>query len=187
MDPTEIARLVSEFKRSSKEDHTVVKISKASTEAGKENLARSLVGKVFSNRAINRDTLRIQLPKILQTKETVDIKIVGDNRFVVVFGSDADKRHALEDRPWHFFQNFMLFREAKGIQNPIDVDFDTFAIWVQLHNLPLACKHPRIVEEIGSQIGIVEEIDVGEGGRCLGKYARVRVLLPLLQPLQQCP
>lgn len=109
--------------------------------------------------------------------------MVGDNRFVAVFTSTSDRRHALEDGPWHFFQSLMVFREARGLQKPLDVNFDSFSIWVQLHNLPVAYMHPDIVKEIGVQIGIVEDMDIGDGGRCLGKYARVRVLRPIHDPL----
>lgn len=32
---------------------------------------------------------------------------------------------------------------------------------------------------VGESVGHVEEIDVGDGGNCLGQFARVRVTKPL--------
>lgn len=185
MDPDEIARLVEDLQNCPDVENKVINISHEAANAGRKNLAQSLVGKVFSAKAINRETLRTQLPRILQAKGAIDIEVVGDNRFVAIFSSASDRTRAMEDGPWHFFQSLLLFKEVRDLQNSVDVDFDELQIWVQLHNLPIAYMHPQIVSEIGSSVGRVIEVDVGDGGHCLGKYARVRVGISLSMPLQR--
>lgn len=184
MDPNEIARLVEDLQNCPDVENKVINISHEAADAGRKNLAQSLVGKVFSAKAINRETLRTQLPRILQAKGAIDIEVVGDNHFVAIFSSVSDRTRAMEDGPWHFFQSLLLFKEVRDLQNSVDVDFDEFQIWVQLHNLPVAYMHPQIVSEIGSSVGRVIEVDVGDGGHCLGKYARVRVGISISMPLQ---
>lgn len=66
------------------------------------------------------------------------------------------------------------------------MEFDEVNLWIQLHNLPIVCMHPKAVTEIGMQVGKVIEVDVGEGGRCLGKYARVWVCTSICKPLLRC-
>ncbi|KAH6773159.1 hypothetical protein C2S51_011563 [Perilla frutescens var. frutescens] len=79
-----------------------------------------------------------------------------------------------------------MFKAPIGFQNPRDVRFDDFSVWIQLHNLPLACMNLDDVGKIGKQVGKVEEVDVGEGGSCVGQFARVRVCRPIAKPLQRC-
>lgn len=141
---------------------------------------------MLSSKAINRDTLITQVPKIVQARGNVSIEVVGDNIFLADFASQIDRNRVLSDGPWHFFNSLMAFKEPKDIQNPSQVEFDDFTVWVQLHNLPFLCMHKSVIEEIGSIIGTVREVDMGADGSCMGKFARVRVSRPLMQPLQRC-
>lgn len=70
--------------------------------AGLQKLESCLVGKVFSSKAVNRETFRIQMPRILQAKKSVNIELIGENLFRLDFQSLADLRHALWDGPWSF-------------------------------------------------------------------------------------
>lgn len=186
MDSDEIARRVEELKLSGGTTKAVVKISAELNKVGNDRVKRCLVGKIFSERSMNRDTIRNQLPRILNAKRNVEVEIVGDNLFLAVFTSEEDRRRALLEGPWHFFQSLMLFKAPLGMQNPSEVIFDEVEVWIQCHNLPVACMHPTYVRHIGEQLGRVLEIDIGEGGLCLGRFARVRVLRPLSRPLDKC-
>lgn len=186
MDSDEIARRVEELKLSGGTTKAVVKIFAELNKVGNDRVKRCLVGKIFSERSMNRDTIRNQLPRILNAKRNVEVEIVGDNLFLTVFTSEEDRRRALLEGPWHFFQSLMLFKAPLGLQNPSEVIFDEVEVWIQCHNLPVACMHPAYVRRIGEQLGRVLEIDIGEGGLCLGRFARVRVLRPLSRPLDKC-
>lgn len=109
MDQDEIARLVAELKQCPDVGKNVVKISQGAVSEGRQNLTHSLVGKVFSEKATNRETLRTQIPRILQAKGVIDIELVGNNRFMAIFSTISDRTRALEDGPWHFFQSLLLF------------------------------------------------------------------------------
>lgn len=186
MDSDEIARQVEELKLSGGTTKAVVKISAAElNNGGNTRVKRCLVGKFFSERAMNRDNILNQLPRILNAKRNVEVEVVGDNLFLAVFVSEEDRRRALLEGPWHFFQSLVLFKAPLGLQNSSEVIFDEFEVWVQCHNLPVACMHATYIRSIGEQLGKVLEIDVGEGGLCLGRFARVKVLRPISQPLDK--
>lgn len=53
------------------------------------------MGKVFSPKAINMDTFRLQMTHILQVMKLVCIEAIGDNIFILDFTSDIDQRHSL--------------------------------------------------------------------------------------------
>ncbi|KAH6759537.1 hypothetical protein C2S52_022945 [Perilla frutescens var. hirtella] len=83
-------------------------------------------------------------------------------------------------------RRFLVGKAPTGLQNPRDVRFDDFSVWIQLHNLPFMCINPDYVRKIRKKIGSIEEIDVGKGGRCIGQFARIRVRRPINKPLQCC-
>ncbi|KAH6800668.1 hypothetical protein C2S52_001132 [Perilla frutescens var. hirtella] len=186
MDPDDVARLVEELKLSSEASAATVHVAVSDASKTSRDLKPFLVGKFFAVRVVNRETLRIQVSRILQLRRSVDIEIVRDNLFVIVFGSAEDRSHALHDGPWHFFNSLMDFKAPIGFQNPTDVRFDDISMWIQLHNLPIACMNPTYIRKIGAQVGKIQEIDVGEGGNCVGQFARVRVCRPIDKPLQRC-
>lgn len=180
-----MARLVENLKLSAAAYSNIVSISPIGEAHRQNRVSLSLVGKVFSSKAVNRETLKTQLPRILQTTRNIEVEVTGDNRFIAVFATESDRRRAMYDGPWHFFQNLMVFKAAKGLQNPFDVEFEEFSVRAQLYNLPIACMDSDMVRRLGAQLGRVDEVDVSEGGFCLGKFARVRVTRHLDKPLQR--
>lgn len=186
MDAEEIAKLVEGLRVSAEARERVVMISSEKAARGQKRIERVVVGKIFSKKTVNRETLRANLPRILRSRGTTEIEIVGHNLFVISFALESDKRVALEEGPWHFFQELMILQQTKAMQTPSEVEFDEISLWVQCHNVPLECMDPEIIRRIGGRIGKVEEVDVGEGGSCLGKFARVRVRRRIDEPLVRC-
>ncbi|KAH6775095.1 hypothetical protein C2S52_012656 [Perilla frutescens var. hirtella] len=182
MDPDEVVRLVEELQLSHEASASTIHVAISGLSRTYQDVKRILVGKIFSMRVVNRETLKTQVPRILQLCRHVDIEIVGDNLFVVVFGSQEDRRHTLADGPWHFFSSLIAFKAPEGFQNPADIRFDKFSVWVQLHNLLLACMNPSAIRKIEEQVGTIEEIDVGKGENYIGQFTHVRVSRHLERP-----
>lgn len=83
------------------------------------------------------------------------------------------------------FKELVIFKAPLGLHKPADMVFDEVSIWVQLQNLPLAFMHSSIIRNIAARIGRVLEVDSGPDGLCVGKYARVRVVLDIIKPIEQ--
>lgn len=83
MDPVEIARRVSSLKLSQGNYGEPLIIQADLALCGKYRLESCLVSKIFSAKAINRETFRVQMPKILQTKKPVHIEVIGENIFLL--------------------------------------------------------------------------------------------------------
>lgn len=186
MDAEEIAKLVEGLRVSADARERVVMITNEEAVRGRERIEKVVVGKIFSKKVVNRDTLRQNLPKVLKARASTEIEIVGQNLFVISFALESDKRVALEEGPWHFFQDLMILKQTEAMQTPMEVSFDKITLWVQCHNIPLECMEPGIVSRIGGRVGEVEEVDVGEGGLCVGRFARVRVTRRIDEPLVRC-
>lgn len=70
MEPDEIARLIEELKLSAQPDEAFIDLGSTTTINGDINgclaLKKSVVGKIFDTRVVNRQTLLNNLPGILQ-------------------------------------------------------------------------------------------------------------------------
>lgn len=103
MDTEEITSLVSSLKLSSEAQGSAVKLTKEEADRGNKRLEKVVVGKIFARRAVNKEVLKSNMPRILRTRGRVEIEMIGYNLFVVSFSLEADKRLAIEEGPWHFF------------------------------------------------------------------------------------
>ncbi|GER48294.1 zinc ion binding [Striga asiatica] len=161
MDPIDIARLVEEMKKAKVAEKDKVVIESEVINREVDRMSRCLLVKVFSSKPINREVFKQQMPMILNLSKGVDIESVGENLFIMEFRSLQDRRRTLTEGPWNLFQNLVLFKEIRGLQNPREVFFDSISIWVQLHNLPIALMNKRAIQSIASKTGDVIEIDEG--------------------------
>lgn len=186
METEEIARLVKGLRLTAEAKETSVMITDAEAERGMSRVEKAVVGKVFTKKYINRETLRQHLLRILRARGRTEIELIGHNRFVVSFVLDSDRKVALEEGPWHFFQDLMILKQSEAMQTPMEVEFNDITLWVQCHNVPIECMDPEIIKRIGGRVGVVEEVDVGEGSLCVGRFARVQVTRRIDEPLVRC-
>lgn len=75
------------------------------------------MGKVLSQKAINRETFRMQMSRILQAKKSVSIEAIEENLFLLDFSSSIDRRNVLYGGPWNFFKDHVIFKEPDGLEN----------------------------------------------------------------------
>jgi hypothetical protein len=130
--------------------------------AMKDTVARSticLVGKLISNRLVNKDTIRAKLKRGWRPTGELMFKVVGDNLSLLEFEHSWDKDRVLEGRPWIFEGSLFSVEAFDGLTTPLEVDFEKAAFWVRMINLPLAYMNKMVGEQIGSSLGKVEEVD----------------------------
>lgn len=174
MDPDEVAHLVTELKLSSNsEKEPTLTIEDDALKIGEQRLGNCLVAKVFSRKEINRETFVQQISRILQANTHIEIGSVGHNIFLLDFKSPQDRRWALSGGLGNFFRDLIIFREPRSLQTPSSMTFDDLSIWVQCYNLPLVLMYKDFLEKVGSQIGVVKEIDTRENGLAMGRYVRM--------------
>ncbi|KAL5775637.1 hypothetical protein ACOSP7_013194 [Xanthoceras sorbifolium] len=160
MEPEEIARRWAKLSFSD-DDGPIAIIDEGLKAEGIRRLSLSLVGKIVSNREVNKEAFRNTIASIWRTKSEVEVESIGINLFVFRFGCFWDRKRVLEG-------------------SPCLVPF-----WVQIYDLPLVCMNRDMGLFLGGLIGVVQEIDGGDSGDCLGKFLRVRVLINVQQPLKR--
>lgn len=75
-----------------------------------------------------------------------------------------------------------MLEELAEIGDISKMKFDTRSIWAQFLNSPVICMKKEIGWELGSQLGLVKDIDTGSSSDCLGKYLRVAIRMDVTKP-----
>ncbi|KAG6519595.1 hypothetical protein ZIOFF_023089 [Zingiber officinale] len=183
MNPDEMACLIAEMKLSHIIPCQKLQLKEEELKIGADRIGNCLVAKVMSVKAVNRDTFKQHMSRLLQTLHRVEIDIVGPNIFVSNFKSATDRKRIQREGSWNFFNNLVIFKELERFVAPCNHDFDKTSFWVQCHNIPVEFMNANVMHHIGSQLGDIEEIDSGEGGNFIGRFARVRISLNITTPL----
>ncbi|XP_050222924.1 uncharacterized protein LOC126673013 [Mercurialis annua] len=153
--------------------------------AGEDKVAKSLIGKILSTKTVNRDGFISTVNYIWRTKDPVVVEMLGKNMFVFHFSSTEDRRRVMAGGPWRYQESIIALEVPCGIGDYSNMKFSQISFWIQIHNLPLMCLNMDAGLSLGSQIGLVEEVDPGASGDCLGKYIRVRVKVDISKPLKR--
>lgn len=82
---------------------------------GEKIVAGYLIGKVLTNRSVNKEALKIALQQAWQNIREVKEANLGDNVFMFKFEVQMDKRRVLTSGPWHFINALIVFTEPIGI------------------------------------------------------------------------
>lgn len=71
---------------------------------------RSLVGKIFSERSISRDTIQTTtMGKIWKLTRSASFKEVEKNLFIITFATEAEKQMVFSGKPWLFDNSFLHY------------------------------------------------------------------------------
>lgn len=142
-----------------------------------------LVGKLVADHVVSKDIIKSKLIRGWKPTGSIKFTVLGENLFLVDFVNVWDKSRVLEGRPWIFEGNLFSVEEFNGLTPPTQIDFSKAEFWIRFFNLPLACMSTAIGTQIGSSVGLVEEVDTNEEGVGWGEYMRVRIRIDLSKPL----
>ncbi|KAL5800824.1 hypothetical protein ACOSQ3_032456 [Xanthoceras sorbifolium] len=79
-------------------DENVVPVARLDSELqgiGLRKMELSLVGRLFTNKLVNREAFRSIIPKIWRIKDEVDVEVIGSNTFSFNFPNSADRQRVL--------------------------------------------------------------------------------------------
>ncbi|KAK2640565.1 hypothetical protein Ddye_028360 [Dipteronia dyeriana] len=152
---------------------------------GGRHMFLRLIGKLLSNKPVNREAFLVVMLKIWRTLEGFEIEVIGGNTFSFTFKNDDDKRRILHGGPWSFDNALLVIEEPLGKGDIQDMRFNKVAFWIYFHRVPLICMTSEIGRFLGGLIGEVEEVDDGRSHDCVGKYIHVRVVIDITQPLRR--
>ncbi|KAL5549111.1 hypothetical protein UlMin_004342 [Ulmus minor] len=185
MEQYEIVQLVNSLKISTEEDKDVILLDGDISDVGRRKLIASLVYKVFSTKVIPRDLFRTQALRILKLIGSVTVELIGNNLFILEFSSQMDQNRVLNNGPWNLFKNLIMFAEVDETTKITELSFTMLEVWIQVHNIPLACMNQSCAERIGNLIGTFTEVATRLKRECWGRFMRIQVSIDISKPLER--
>jgi hypothetical protein len=146
---------------------------------------KCLVGKVWTDKSINREAFMSLLSTIWRIAGDVKFKDLKNNMWLFEFSDQADKRRVMEGRPWSFDRQILVLNEFDGSTPPSQLAFDHSPFWIQAHDMPLICMNKEVGTKMGKSLGELIEVDVAGDGMGWGSYLRLRVNIDLTKPLDR--
>ncbi|KAK3212077.1 hypothetical protein Dsin_016783 [Dipteronia sinensis] len=140
---------------------------------GKQRLALCLVGKILTNKLVNREVFMNVMNKIWKVDGGVEIEPIKGNIFAFYFKNLEGRQRILKGGPWSFDRAIIAFEIPTGTRE------------VQIHNLPLLCLTEDIGTFLGGMIGEVSDVDSNTTTDGSDSFLRVRVKVPVDEPFRR--
>ncbi|KAK1666142.1 hypothetical protein QYE76_054301 [Lolium multiflorum] len=140
----------------------------------------AMVGMVCSLRKLVIGALEKAMQRAWGLHRPATFRDIGDNRFVVRFSSEGDRKHVAKNGPWQFDFHAVLLKDWAG---SADMVFNSMDIWVRVLDLPMDMMNRFYGELFGNWVGKFISVDVDEDGYAWGKDLRIRATVRVDQPL----
>ena len=127
-----------------------IQITEGEVAINRESGGLCLVGKILSDRQVNKEGFTTILSRIWRLVGKVVFKELQDNMWLFEFLEGVDKERVMEGRPWTFDRQIIVLNEFDGRTPPSKMEFTHSPIWVQVHNMPLLCMN----KSVGSKVWV---------------------------------
>jgi hypothetical protein len=103
---------------------------------------------------------------------------------VFIFEDSEDLNKVLQNSPWNIKGTPLFLKRWSSDETFDEIDFVKAPIWVQVHGLPLDRMNNANAAIIADSLGGLVEVDNSDCSKpCRKSFLRIRVLLPLKDPL----
>jgi hypothetical protein len=151
----------------------------------KERGANCLVGKLWTEKGVNKEAFKTVLSRLWRTAGRVAFKEFQENCWLFEFAGEDDKRRVLEGRPWSYDRYALVLNDFDGNTPPSLMQFQHTPIWIQVHDLPLLCMNRGVGTKIGASLGEIVDVDMAGDGAGWGRCLRLRVVIDIFKPLER--
>lgn len=114
----------------------------------------NLIGRVVSQKLFSGVSLKMNITRLLQPVRGFTFQDLGQNRFILKFNHPLDCELAMEGSPWLIDYCAMLLQPWVKDRDPLQTEVNLMTIVVRLHNIPLANRTEKVVERIGTSLGV---------------------------------
>uniref|UniRef100_A0A7N2LGZ3 DUF4283 domain-containing protein n=1 Tax=Quercus lobata TaxID=97700 RepID=A0A7N2LGZ3_QUELO len=150
-----------------------------------ESCNLSLIGKFLTCKPFNKRAAQNTLRKAWGLDDRVQILEVGASLFQFKFQTEFDLDRVLSGGPWTFDNQALLLCKWQKGMTASNVKFDSLSLWVQIWGAPFDMFSTKVASEVGSRMGVVEEIEKRPKQEAQSLFMRVKVSLPLSKPLRR--
>lgn len=146
----------------SEEEQDVIVVGETLSEEDKIKERHSLLGRIFIDRAVSKETITGMTKKIWRLSKPPVFIEVGMNRFIVTFATETYKQRVISGWPELFDNHLFALQNMDGTRQLSEIAITIECFWVQIHNLPFHCMNRYYGSIIGEQLGRVMDIDIDD-------------------------
>lgn len=151
---------------------------------GEEVRKKTLVGRVVSERNLNRGTVKNMIFKAWNMQKGLGITEIGENVFKFAFDREEDCRRIIRGSPWMILGCLLVLEKWKPMLTLEEVELKWSPYWIQLHGLPLEAFSVKNIIRIAGKFGRVLTVeDPFTEGKATRIFARAKVLFDISKPL----
>ena len=150
-----------------------------------ESCSLSLIGKFLTCKPFNKRAAKNTLRRAWGLENSLQIIEVGPNLFQFKFQSEIDMVQIIQDGPWSFDNQLLLLRRWQKGMTVENIELEHASLWIQIWGAPFDMVSPQVVKEVGSRLGIVEEVEWKQRCDDPNFFMRVKVALPIGKPLRR--
>ncbi|KAG8499292.1 hypothetical protein CXB51_005801 [Gossypium anomalum] len=115
----------------------------------------------------------------------VQIRDLGEKRYLFQFFHFMDLDRVLKGSPWTFNNHLLLLYKLQLREDPLQVPLVLTPFWVQIHDVPVGLFSENLVIQIGNFIGVFLEYDGYNLGKENRTFMRIRVQIDVRHPLKR--
>ena len=121
------------------------KLSLTDTEGDKFDLSKEkiipefvLVGKFFTQRAINIEALAKIFRPLWRTRRNFEVRAADDNIALFTFELEASMEKVLHGELWTYNRHLVTLERYNGQKPENELSFCNTTFWIQIHDLPFS-------------------------------------------------
>ncbi|KAK7855779.1 hypothetical protein CFP56_026449 [Quercus suber] len=95
-----------------------------------ENNGRTLVAKLFTKRRVNIEALSRTLRGMWHSAQNFEVRDLGANTMLILFGSEVDPPKILAQGPWSFDKYLIRLYKPKEEKSVDDATFTIAPFWI---------------------------------------------------------
>ena len=167
------------------DEEEVIPISDEGRLEALESCSLSLIGKFLTCKPFNKRAAKNTLRRAWGLENSLQIIEVGPNLFQFKFQSEIDMVQIIQDGPWSFDNQLLLLRRWQKGMIVENIELEHASLWIQIWGAPFDMVSPQVAKEVGSRLGIVEEVEWKQRHDDPNFFMRVKVALLIGKPLRR--
>ncbi|MBA0820438.1 hypothetical protein Gohar_028318 [Gossypium harknessii] len=92
----------------------------------------TLICTVWTGKLYNPDSFRAHMKSLWKTRKKFEIRLVGQNLFLIIFEMEEDLELILEGRPWLFRKNLILFDRLCQAVERDQIKLTSSPFWIKI-------------------------------------------------------
>ncbi|MBA0729878.1 hypothetical protein Golax_020488 [Gossypium laxum] len=113
----------------------------------------------------------------------VQIRDMGEKRYIFKFFHSMDMERVLKGLPWTFNNHLLILSKLRRGEDPLKIPLVYVPFWVQIHDVPIGLFSESLARLLGNFIGVFLEYDGSDLRN--RNYMRVRVQIDVRKPLKR--